>query len=351
MGTVQDDDSRIVVLFDNSLRDLCENFASFAVKKGIYRKVRKGNPQRSQSKPCLNLAATQTRTTITQLMMNIAESLIKAEAALKSAKIENPWREAASLLCFAIGKDRTFLIAHPEYELQSEQNNLFTSIIKRRADREPFHHITGVKEFYGLDFEVSPDVLIPRPETEMLVAGSIEILAAIEGASFCEVGVGSGSIAISVLHHLPQASAVGLDISEAAIAVARRNAERHNVLDRLELLLSDVFSGLGQPRFELIVSNPPYVPVEEIGSLQREVRDFEPHLALTDGGNGLSIIEKIIQRSPFYLKPQGHLVLEIGINQSDAVTAMFDPEIWTNVDIVADFQGIPRMVVAGPILQ
>ncbi len=283
-------------------------------------------------------------------MSNIAESLVKAAAALKSAKIENPRREAASLLCFAIGKDRTFLIAHPEYGLKADEAGFFHSIVKRRADREPFHHITGIKEFYGLDFHVSPDVLIPRPETEMLVAKSIEILTAKEGASFCEVGVGSGCIAISVLCHLPDATAVGVDVSERAIAVARRNAEHHHVMDRVQLLLSDVFSGMGQERIDLIVSNPPYIPIEDIAGLQPEVRDFEPHLALTDGGTGLSVIEKIIQQSPAHLKPHGYLLFEIGINQSEAVIAMFDPKIWTNVDFVSDFQGIPRMVCAELIL-
>lgn len=284
-------------------------------------------------------------------MSNIAESLDKAAAVLLSAEIADPRREADSLLCFATGKDRAFLIAHPEYVLQTDEAAFFHSIVKRRSDREPFHHITGIKEFYGLDFQVSPDVLIPRPETEMLVAKSIEILTAKEGPSFCEVGVGSGCIAISALYHLPFASAVGLDISGAAITIARRNAENHDVLDRLELLVSDVFSGLEQERFDLIVSNPPYVPVDDIAGLQREVRDFEPHRALTDGGNGLSVIEKIFQQSPEYLKPCGSVLIEIGFNQAKAVNAMFDPKVWANVEIVPDFQGIPRMACARLILR
>ena len=284
-------------------------------------------------------------------MSNIAESLELASIILSAAEIVDSRREASSLLCLALGKDRSFLIAHPEYVLKADEAAFFHSIVKRRSDREPFHHITGVKEFYGLDFQVSPDVLIPRPETEMLVARSIEILTAKEGSSFCEVGVGSGCIAIAVLHHLPHASAVGLDISETAIAIARRNAEHHRVLDRLRLLRSDIFNGLGHEPFDLIVSNPPYIPFEDIAGLQREVRDFEPHLALTDGGNGLSVIEKISQQSPAYLKPHGYLLFEIGIDQVEDVNAMFDPKIWTNVEIVPDFQGIPRMVCAGPILQ
>ena len=282
-------------------------------------------------------------------MPNVTESLEKAAAALSSAEIAYPRREASSLLCFALGKDRTFLIAHPEYELKNSEAKSFDSIVKRRAHREPFHHITGVKEFYGLDFLVSPDVLIPRPETEMLVAKCIEILSGTAAPVFCEVGVGSGCIAVSVLHHVAAANALGLDISEAAVAIARRNAANHDVLDRLRLLNSDVFDEFERQRFDLIVSNPPYIPVEDIAALQPEVKDFEPHLALTDGASGLLVIEKIIRQSPLYLKSGGYLVLEIGVNQAEAVNAIFDPAIWTGVQIVFDFQDIPRMVYAALI--
>lgn len=279
-------------------------------------------------------------------MSNIAESLDKAATILGSAEIADSRREAISLFCFAIGKDRAFLIAHPECELSEEEGKFFDSIVKRRADREPFHHITGVKEFYGFDFQVSPDVLIPRPETEMLVSGSIEILTGKEAPAFCEVGVGSGCIAVSVLHNAVFATAVGIDISDAALKIARRNAEIHDVINRLELIISDVFSGLENERFDLIVSNPPYIPFGEIEGLQREVRDFEPRVALTDGANGLSVIERIIRQSPAFLKPGGSLLLEIGINQAEAVNAMFNPKIWANVEIVPDFQGILRMISA-----
>ncbi|MGB7208487.1 MAG: peptide chain release factor N(5)-glutamine methyltransferase [Pyrinomonadaceae bacterium] len=279
-------------------------------------------------------------------MSNIAESLNKAAPVLLSAEIADPRREATSLLCFALGKDRTFLIAHPEYELNRDEAELFGSIVKRRANREPFHHITGVKEFYGLDFIVSPDVLIPRPETEMLVAKSINILSLIDKPVFCEIGVGSGCIAISILRHVLPATAVGLDISEAAVAIASRNATNHDIQERLRLVNSDIFGGLKHQSFDLIVSNPPYIPVEDIASLQPEVKDFEPHLALTDGAGGLSVIEKIIIESPRFLKSGCPLVMEIGIGQAGAVRAMFDPDLWRSIEIFPDFQAIPRLVCA-----
>lgn len=279
-------------------------------------------------------------------MPNITESMDRAASALNSVGIDDPRREAASLLSFALEKDRAFLIAHPEYSLDGRESELFDQIIKRRAGREPFHHIVGVKEFYGLDFKVSADVLIPRPETEMLAARSIEILTGKATPTFCEVGVGSGCIAISVLHHSRAARAVGLERSESALSVAKVNAEHHGVLERFRLVASDVFSGLDNARFDLIVSNPPYVPSGDLPGLQPEVRDFEPHIALTDGSDGLSIIKMLVHRSPAFLKPGGHLVIEIGVNQADAVKTMFGVRHWANVEFVSDFQGIPRMVVA-----
>lgn len=284
-------------------------------------------------------------------MPNIAESLEAAANALQSAEIAEARREASSLLCFALQKNRAFLIAHPEYELQSREMGYFQSIVNRRANREPFHHITGVKEFYGLEFQVSPDVLIPRPETEMLVARGIEILREINKPTFCEVGIGSGCIAVSLLHHVEKATAVGLEISEAAIVIAHRNAKFNGVSGRLKVLRSDVFSGLGEERFDLIVSNPPYIPIEDIGRLQPEVKDFEPLIALSDGAEGLSIIEKIIRQSPVFLKSGGSLVLEIGVNQAESIVAMFDLKLWENIYIVPDFHKIPRMVCATLILR
>ena len=250
------------------------------------------------------------------------------------------------LLLAAIKQDKTFLFAHPEYELSDLEENLFRSNIQRRANHEPFHYIVGHKEFYGLDFEVTPNVLIPRPETEMLVRHSIEILREIDNPVFCEIGVGSGCISVSILHDIGKASAVGLEISEKAIAVAAGNAGKHNVSGRLKLKHSDIFSAVNYEKFDLIVSNPPYVPAADIPHLQAEVRDFEPHLALTDGSEGLSIIQRIIEESPRFLKSGGSLLIEIGVGQSETVKRMFNAQTWHTVEIIPDFQSIPRMVRA-----
>jgi release factor glutamine methyltransferase len=277
---------------------------------------------------------------------NVGEILKEATEILQSSEIAEPRREANSLLTFAIGKDRTFLIAHPEYELSGEEETRSLEFLHRRARREPLQYITGRQEFYGLEFEVSEDVLIPRPETELIVENAIEILRELENPKFCEVGVGSGCISVSILHEIKSARAFGLDISEKALRIAERNARKHKVLERLELKSSDVFAVVKDEKFDLIVSNPPYISIEDYKVLQAEVRRFEPRNALTDEGDGLSIVEKIIKNAPEFLKPDSFLLLEIGFNQSNQVREMFSPEIWQAVEILPDLQNIPRIVRA-----
>lgn len=250
------------------------------------------------------------------------------------------------MLAFVLNVNQTFLIAHSEYELSIEEENRFRELVRRRARREPFQYIVGRQEFYGLDFAVTKDVLIPRPETEMLVETAIEYLQKKNDPIFCEVGIGSGCIAVSILHSVTAAGAIGLDISDAALKIAVGNAKSHRVAERLDLKISDVFSSLENDFFDLIVTNPPYIPNADIENLQPEVRDFEPLTALTDGGSGLSIIGKIIQDAPHFLKPNGCLLMEIGINQADEVTEMFDKKLWLQVEILPDLQNIPRMVKA-----
>jgi release factor glutamine methyltransferase len=279
----------------------------------------------------------------------IADVLPAATELLADAGISDPRREAGSLLALALAKDQTFLIAHPEYRLTGDEQKLFDEYLRRRATREPFQYIAGRQEFYGLDFIVTPDVLIPRPETELLVEEALKLFGADESVFFCEIGAGSGCISVSILYHLKRARAVGLDISQKALDVAEKNAYQNNVAERLELGVSDVFSHMfsgadGSLQFDLIVSNPPYIPAADFKTLQAEVRDHEPPLALTDNENGLSIIERIINESPNFLKPGGWLLMEIGFGQSSAVREMTDMKIWESIDFLPDLQGIPRIV-------
>lgn len=278
--------------------------------------------------------------------MDISETLESATDILRSSGITEPRREAASLLAFALQKDRTFLFAHSEYRLCDQEKRKFQQLVERRAAHEPFQYITGHQEFYGLDFAVTKAVLIPRPETELIVEHALELLRPRANPRFCEVGVGSGCISIAVLHKIRTATALGLDISAEALEIAGQNAQKHYAAERLKLELSDVFAVLREERFDLIVSNPPYVPSGELADLQAEVREFEPQIALTDGKDGLSIIRRLITESPKFLKPESFLLLEIGFSQAAKVSAMFDPAIWRARDILPDLQGIPRMVKA-----
>lgn len=279
-------------------------------------------------------------------MATISENLKAAFSLLSSHNIDEAQRQSASLLELAIARDKTFLFAHPEYDLPADEQAKFDSFVARRSKGEPFQYISGKQEFYGRDFLVTPAVLIPRPETEMIVENAIAVLSNIQTPQFVEVGVGSGCISVSILAECPTATGVATDISPDAIEIASQNAFRHDVKDRLRLVRGDIFGDISASGLHLIVSNPPYIPMSDIVTLQQEVKDHEPHLALTDNADGLSIVRAIIERSPHYLASGGVLLMEIGIGQADAVREMFDQAIWQTVEIIPDLQLIPRMVFA-----
>lgn len=278
--------------------------------------------------------------------MKVSEILKEATEILNKSGISAPRREASSLMAFVLRKDKTFLIAHSEYELLDEEILRFQSVLERRKNREPFQYIVGKQEFYGLDFIVTQDVLIPRPETELIVENALQILSKKNNPRFLEIGAGSGCISVSILHNAKNATARAIDISENALQIARKNAENHQVADRLDLKISDIFTEIKSEKFDLIVSNPPYIDSEDFAGLQPEVRDFEPKFALTDGENGLSIIEKIIKDAPEFLKSEGFLLIEIGFSQSKEVREICSPKIWQSVEFVQDLQDIPRMLKA-----
>ena len=278
--------------------------------------------------------------------MNTEAALRTAAEKLDQAGIAEPRREAASLLAFILKTDRAFLIAHPEHELTADRSILYKSVVKRRANREPFQHIVGRQEFYGLDFLVTPDVLVPRPETELLVEIALQKLAQVDDVRFLEIGVGSGCISVSILHHLPEATSLAVDLSRPALGIALRNAESLGVASRLQLLESNVYESVPEENFSAILSNPPYIPAADIGNLQPEVRDFDPHIALTDGGDGLAIIRTIIDGAAARLRAGGLLLIEIGQGQAADVRDLLSGGPWTDVDFAPDLQGNPRVAVA-----
>jgi release factor glutamine methyltransferase len=277
---------------------------------------------------------------------SIAEAILHGSNKLRRAGVPEERREAGSLLMHVLDRDRTYILAHAEDQLTDEQVEKFSEALDARAQGKPLQYITGHQEFFGLEFEVTSDVLIPRPETELLVEAALSIVASNETPFICDVGTGSGCILITLLHNLPGARGIALDISEAALAVAGRNANRHGVRERLSFVASDCFANVGPAfgPFDLIVSNPPYVAERAVAGLQREVRDFEPRDALIAGEDGLSVIRRLLMESRDYLKGGGFLIFEIGFDQHDAVNELIDENLWKLLEIYDDLQGIPRTV-------
>ena len=279
------------------------------------------------------------------MTVSIAEALKEAAQKLDRAGVADARREASSLLSHITARDRTFLISHAEERLGERELREFADAIARRAAGEPAQYITGVQDFYGRSFRVTPDVLIPRPETELLVEAALGVMQA--ETFVCDVGTGSGCIAVTLLCERTDARAFGLDISEAALVVARENARALGVEDRITLRVSDCFAALDRSteQFDLIVSNPPYVSAKALPGLQREVRDHEPLVALSPGGDGLSVIRRLLTEAPDFLRTNGHLLMEIGFDQGDTIRELINPAVWTLANILPDLQGIPRIVV------
>ena len=264
-------------------------------------------------------------------------------------------RDAETLLLHLLGRNRAWLLAHPEASLSGEQVDAFELLIARRAAHEPLQYLTGRQEFFGLDLHVSPAVLIPRPETELLVEA---VLLWAQGARaarpeqplrLVDVGTGSGAIALALAEHLPGADIAALDLSVDALAVAQGNADRLGLGARVRFLPSDLLETLapeaaGERGFDAIVSNPPYIPATDAESLQREVRDFEPHRALFAGGDGLGIYRRLIPEAASALRPGGLLAMEIGFGQRDALATLLHG--WDDVHFLDDLAGIPRVVLA-----
>lgn len=284
--------------------------------------------------------------------MNVRDAIQEA-----SAKILR--RDAETLLLHVLRQGRAWLFAHPDDDISDAALDLFTSFVERRARHEPLQYLTGHQEFFGLDLGVTPDVLIPRPETEALVEAVLAWLHAQQTPSaaanlhLVDVGTGSGAIAIALVTHLPTARITALDQSLAALRVARGNAERLGLLSkRLLFLESDLLDalpavtaeGAEAGRIDVIVSNPPYVPQLDMPTLQPEVRDFEPHLALFAGPDGLAIYRRLIPQCWAALRPGGLLALEFGFGQKNALAGLLGA--WNNVCFHDDLAGIPRIVLA-----
>ena len=259
---------------------------------------------------------------------------------LKDAGVDDPARDARRLFAYAlgVGSDRlTLCLSEPVTE---EAQAKFAQVIERRSRREPVSHIIGRRSFFGRDFVVSRDVLDPRPETEILV----EIALQRRFNRLLDLGTGSGCILISLLAEMPNARGVGSDISATACSVAARNAEIHGVQDRAEILVSDWDDKIAG-KFDLIVSNPPYIALSEMSQLSPEVRDWEPYGALTDGGDGLGAYRAICEAVPPLLIPGGRLMVEVGHRQGRSVADLFRFVGFEKVSIIPDLDSRDRVVM------
>lgn len=310
--------------------------------------------------------------------MDIRAALKEGMAQLRAAQIPSHTLAAELLLMHALERDRAWMYGHPEESLDPAAAEKFRALIARRAAGEPVQYLTGKQEFWGLEFEVTPAVLIPRPETEHVMEVALARLgergikihmdtgAPRETLRVADVGTGSGCLAVALAWELPHAEVVATDISEPALEVARRNAARHGVAERVHFLQRDLLTGHAQtdpsgvvarhamaasrkngPLFDLIVSNPPYIARNEAEQLQREVRDHEPHAALFGGPTGTEMYQRVIDQARDQLRDRGILVLELGHDSAEHVRGIFDAQpAWTKVAITMDLAGIPRVLAA-----
>jgi release factor glutamine methyltransferase len=277
----------------------------------------------------------------------LGDALTSAIQRLTSAQVPSPRMNAELLLMFTLGRDRAFLYGHPEYELTADEQSRYDDALAQRARGIPAQYITGHQEFWGMDFIVSPAVLIPRPETEHVVEMVLTCVGRAPSPAsprIADVGTGSGCIALALAKELPQAEIHAIDISPDALETARANAARLQLLSRVQFYEGNLLAGVEKNSFDFVVSNPPYIGESEQDSVQLEVRKFEPRSAVFAGPTGLEIIEALVPQAREVLKPGGRLVMEISGTIGSRVRELLAG--WKNVQITKDLQGIERVVAA-----
>jgi len=257
---------------------------------------------------------------------------------------ERARRDAETLAMHLIDRDRVFLVTNPQAELSAEGAVAYSALIERRLAGEPIQYITGETEFYGLPLHVNRDVLIPRPETEHLVEKALSLAAEFERPRMVDVGTGSGAIAVALAHKLPGARITAIDVSPAALAMARGNAERNGVAGHIRFLEGDLLGPVAGEQFEFVISNPPYVAESDRASLAVEVREYEPAQALFAGKDGLDVYRRLIPAAHAALVSGGLVVMEIGYGQDAALAGLLAASGFEQIEFTADLRGIPRVV-------
>jgi release factor glutamine methyltransferase len=280
--------------------------------------------------------------------VQLKQALTSAITRFAADQVPSPRMNAELLLMFTLGCDRAYLYAHPERELTGDEQTRYDHALAERARGVPAQYITGHQEFWGMDLNVTPSVLIPRPETEHVIETVLDLVgwepSLASPLHIADIGTGSGSIALALAKELPKAEVHATDISPAALEVARANAARHQLESRIQFRETDLLAGFENNHFDFIVANPPYVGESEEDQVQLEVRKFEPRNAVFAGSTGVEVIARLIPQAHAALKPGGWLVMEISGTIAEEVKRMLRE--WKEVLIRPDLQSIPRVVQA-----
>jgi release factor glutamine methyltransferase len=282
--------------------------------------------------------------------LKIVEAIIKAADKLSASGIVTARLDAELLLSHVLQKDRTWVFTHAHDGLDAGSDKQFQQLILRRSRREPLQYIIGRQEFWGLEFKVTPDVLIPRPETELVVESALGSLKNLKSPTIIDLCTGSGCIAVCLAKELSSARIFAADRSEQALAVARENARTHGVTGLIRFLEGDLFEPIEeldvQEQVDIVTANPPYIETRDLPALQPEVRDYEPEIALIAGPEGTEFHQRIISETRRFLKKNGTLIMEMGIGQTQTLIAMADATgAYAGPEIKKDLAGIDRAII------
>ena len=281
-------------------------------------------------------------------MSTIYQLLKFATESLKTAQIDDARRQASLLLMDLLNCNQAYLLAHNKDQIEDILVEKYKIAVMRRAQGEPLQYISGQQEFYGRDFIVTPDVLIPRPETELLVEFVLKLAKEnkVSNLDILDVGTGSGCIAVTLAIELPNAKITAIDISPKALEIAQQNAAKHQVTSKITWVVSDLVSNLrSDKQFYFCCANLPYVNPEELETLAKEVKDHEPHLALFAENQGQALIKRLIQEIVPFIYSSGYLICEIGFGQERDLLNIVNTDIWQIEETIKDLQSIPRIIV------
>lgn len=278
--------------------------------------------------------------------MQLRDLYLEGKNKIEEAGFETPGLEASALLSCALDIDSIEIYADPQREVSPERAEIYQNFLERRIDSEPNSYITGFKEFYSKRFEVNPSVLIPRPETELLVEKALNLIPKKGSFIIVDIGTGSGCIGVTLSALREDITVIATDTSSIALKTAKHNSFINKVSDKISFIKVDLLTCFKENSFDIVVSNPPYISVYDYTNLQKEITDFEPKIALVSGKDGLNHIRRVVSDSKTVLKPGGWCLLEVGIGQSNCVKGLFERVGFINISSTTDLNGVERVVKA-----